>query len=265
VDVGARNVNFVWCPNAVYSGGLSLDGLYPGDATSNGRAWTRTTGAPARPARPLGVLPRLLAPTYDQLVRIAPGKSIMIAETSSSESGGSKADWIRDALTVELPQNFPLVKAVVWFNWNADGMDWVIESSATTQQAFADSIALPYYAANEFAALEGGLIRPPRPCTVLGRQSVGRVPVTRARGARTLRSRRAAPRDRKSARVEGGFRRFRHRPDLHARRAVQDLYARAEPPRAPEPVVEPAANVEAGGAVLHRGGRVDAMTSSSYG
>ena len=164
VDVGATNVNFVWCPNAVYSGGLPLEGLYPGDAYVE---WTCVDAYnwgthPARPDRWVSFRD-MLGPTYDQLVRIAPGKSIMIAETSSSESGGSKADWIRDALTVALPQNLPLVKALVWFNWNADGMDWVIESSATTQQAFADSIALPYYAANEFGALEGGLIRPPAP------------------------------------------------------------------------------------------------------
>ncbi len=49
----------------------------------------------------------------------------------------------------------------MWFNWNTDGMDWVIESSTTAQQAFADSIALPYYAANEFGTLEGALIGPP--------------------------------------------------------------------------------------------------------
>jgi hypothetical protein len=81
-----------------------------------------------------------LAPTYDEIVRIAPGKSIMIGEASSSEDGGSKADWIS-------------------------------ESSTTAQEAFADSIALPYYAANEFATLEGAHIRPPAPAASSGASS----------------------------------------------------------------------------------------------
>jgi hypothetical protein len=54
VDAGATNANFVWCPNTVYSGGLSLDGLYPGMATSTGRVSTRTTGVPIRPAPTAG-------------------------------------------------------------------------------------------------------------------------------------------------------------------------------------------------------------------
>jgi hypothetical protein len=46
------------------------------------------------------------------------------------------------------------VKALVWFNWTAEGHDWMIESSPTAQAAFAKGLALPYYAANDFADLD---------------------------------------------------------------------------------------------------------------
>jgi hypothetical protein len=75
----------------------------------------------------------------------------MIAETSSEESGGSKASWITDLLGT-LPQSFPQIKALVWYNHRAydSGLNhwwpWEIESSATSQTAFANGIASNYYA-----------------------------------------------------------------------------------------------------------------------
>jgi hypothetical protein len=45
-----------------------------------------------------------------------------------------------------LSPNFPRVNAVVWFNWRIDGDDWEIESSASSQAAFAEAVASSYYA-----------------------------------------------------------------------------------------------------------------------
>ena len=61
--------------------------------------------------------------------------------------------------------------------------------------------------------------------------------------------------DREPARVEAGVGRVLPRLQLDARRAVEDLDAGAEPPRAAEAVVQPAAHVEAGRVVRHGGGR----------
>jgi hypothetical protein len=106
--------------------------------------------------------------TYDRLSQISPNKPMMIAETSSTEAGGSKANWIKDALTNQLPAHFPKVKALVWFNWNVQGMDWVIESSQSAQTAFAKGIASTYYAQNQFGDLSASPIPPldqlPRLC-----------------------------------------------------------------------------------------------------
>ena len=83
----------------------------------------------------------------------------MIGETASSEYGGAKAAWITDALTQQIPRHYRHVRALVWFNKNADGMDWIIESSPAAQAAFAAGIAAQLYATNDFSAIRGSPIR----------------------------------------------------------------------------------------------------------
>ena len=88
----------------------------------------------------------------------------MIAETSSSEDGGSKADWIRDAFQTQLPTRYPNVKAVVWFNWNDNDptLDWPIESSQASIDAFQQTVGQSnYYLANIFGTITTSPIPPP--------------------------------------------------------------------------------------------------------
>ena len=108
--------------------------------------------------------------TYQSLLDIAASKPIMLAEFGSKEDatdGQRKANWLTDALAVQLPGNFPQIKAVVYFNWNTttDPTDpdssIVIESSAAAQTAFAHGIASSYYTANTFTFLPPGPIQPP--------------------------------------------------------------------------------------------------------
>jgi hypothetical protein len=84
----------------------------------------------------------------------------MIGEVASTEVGGSKAPWIKDALIYKLPLRFPGVKAIVWFNWNVRDIDWAIESSPAAQKAFAQAIASNYYDKNRFADLDVSPIPP---------------------------------------------------------------------------------------------------------
>jgi mannan endo-1,4-beta-mannosidase len=152
--VGATNVTWVWCPNADYPGAIPLENLYPGDDYVD---WTAVDGYnfgtnPVQPNRWQSFY-ELFKPTYDRLLQLSPGKPIMIAETSCTEIGGSKAGWITDVLTAQLPTHFPQVEALLWFNWNHAGFDWAIESSQSAQDAFAQAIASPYYAGSRFADL----------------------------------------------------------------------------------------------------------------
>jgi hypothetical protein len=159
---GATNVTWVWCPNIVGPKSTSMNELYPGD---NYVDWVSTDGYNYGTDR--SNLPQSFNQifgysaydggydTYQMLQTLAPTKPIMIAEVGSSETGGSKAAWLTDAFGTQLPNNFPAVKAVMYFNWN-DGdtaLSWPIESSAAATSAFAAAIASPYYASNQFATL----------------------------------------------------------------------------------------------------------------
>ncbi len=158
---GAANITWVWCPNVIYPDSLSFAGpLYPGDAYVD---WTCMDGynRGSNPISPEGwrSFSQTFSSTYEALLSRAPTKPIMIGEWASTESGGSKAAWIADALKTQLPLNFPAIKAIVWFNWNIqDGegglrWDWPIESSPSATSSFAEGISSPYYAGNTFGNL----------------------------------------------------------------------------------------------------------------
>jgi beta-mannanase len=163
VEVGATNVTWVWCPNIAGPGTTPLASLYPGDqyvdwvgmdgynwGTDRGNTWQSFA--------------QVFGDTYDQLRRLAPAKPIMLGEWASSENGGSKAAWIADALGVQLPLRYPMIKAIVWFNWNDDDpqLSWTVESSSASAAAFAQGIASGYYAGNRFADLPATTIAPPK-------------------------------------------------------------------------------------------------------
>jgi hypothetical protein len=110
----------------------------------------------------------LFAPTYDTLGRLAPNKPIMIAEVGSTENVDSadptlsKAAWIEDAFSSTLPNVFPKIRAVAWFNWNQgdDNFRWEIDTSAESLEAFGRGIASDYYAENTFTNIQGLRITP---------------------------------------------------------------------------------------------------------
>ncbi|QIS42983.1 beta-mannanase [Clavibacter capsici] len=138
VGQGASNVRWAWTPNVPYTGSTPLAGLYPGDAYVDvvgldgynwgtgvaGHAWVSPSD--------------LFAPGLERLRAVAPGKPIIIAETASSEIGGSKADWARDL--VAFLQAQPDVVAFVWFDMDKEA-DWRIGSSASSATAVRDALA----------------------------------------------------------------------------------------------------------------------------
>jgi hypothetical protein len=155
VAQGVTNVTWVWCVNTEYSGSTNIDLLYPGDSyvdwtSIDGYNWGAVRGS-------WQTFDQVFSPTYNHILKIAPNKPVMLAETSSSETGApsgySKSLWITETLSKKLPDNYSKVKALVWFNWNTDGADWVIESSSNTQSAFANAISNSYYATNTFGNL----------------------------------------------------------------------------------------------------------------
>lgn len=157
---GATNVTWVWAPNRTWdTAPLSLSSVYPGSSYVD---WVGMSGYnwgtnPAKPGNTWQDFDEVFKETYDDLRSLASGKPMMIGETASTEWGGSKAAWIKDALTTQLPSFYPQIKALVWFNWDvaatSGDMDWPIESSSSAQAAFRAAIGSGYYAANTFSSL----------------------------------------------------------------------------------------------------------------
>jgi hypothetical protein len=167
---GANNVSWVWCPNISGNTTRSMASLYPGDAYVN---WSCLDGYNKN--NPwlgfytlfTGYNLTWLNNSYKEITTVAPAKPIMLGEFASLEAGdggAKKAFWTKDALTTQVPINFPKVKAIVWFNWNDNNpsLTWPIESSAAAQSAFAQGIGISYYAANNFAGLSTSPIPPIR-------------------------------------------------------------------------------------------------------
>jgi hypothetical protein len=160
---GATNVSWVWCPFVDPGGSMTdLGSLYPGDGYVD---WTGLDGYNwgTNPASPRGwrTFDQLFRRTYDEIVDdVAPSKPMMLAEVGSSELGGSKADWIRDALT-RVPTEYQQIRALLWFDKFDDDMDWPIETSAPATTAFAEGVQQPAYVGAGYGGLAGGAIAPP--------------------------------------------------------------------------------------------------------
>jgi hypothetical protein len=158
---GATNVNWVWCPNIDPTNAWApVSSLYPGDAYVD---WTCLDGYNGNV--PWSSFNSLFASTYNQITgTIAPTKPMIVGETASTETGGSKAQWISDMLNV-LPTNFPKIRGLLWFDVSLIGpggfTDWPIESSNSSAAAFAQGIANPLYVTNNYATLNTSPIPPP--------------------------------------------------------------------------------------------------------
>jgi hypothetical protein len=159
-SVGATNATWVWCPNVDPNKKFTpFANVYPGAAYVN---WTCLDGYN------FGTTWRsfdtIFHSSYLALTgSVAPTKPLMIGEVASAEAGGSKAAWITNTLATQLPLKHPKVKAFVWFNVYSEGHEWPIESSLSSQRAFAKAIASSYYApsATSLAALPSSPIQAP--------------------------------------------------------------------------------------------------------
>ncbi len=151
-SVGATNVTWAWCPNTEGYGTTPIQELYPGNtyvdwAGVDGYNFGPRLGA-WRPFYPL------FHPTYQHELSFIPSTMpIMIGETGSVEDGGSKAGWITDALTTELPKNFPRIEGFIWFDAKDGNYDLSLDTSQQALSAFRGGIAADAYAPNLYSNL----------------------------------------------------------------------------------------------------------------
>jgi mannan endo-1,4-beta-mannosidase len=132
-----RNVVWVWCPYALsVPRDQEIAAYYPGDDAVDWLGLDGYNWGDSRPWSSWQDFADLFRESYAAVTALS-DKPLMIAEIGCAESGGSKADWIREAHR-QVTASFPRVRAVVWFNLNKE-CDWRIESSPEALAAFRGS------------------------------------------------------------------------------------------------------------------------------
>ncbi len=140
---GAGNVDWVWSPN-VDQGSYPFARYFPGDSwvdyvALDGYNW----GTAGVGVNRWQTLSQVFASSYKTITQLS-SKPVILAETSSSEVGGDKAAWIRRGLLRTIPEQFPRVRVVMWFNrWMEQ--DWRVNSSDASLRAFRTVVSSSLY------------------------------------------------------------------------------------------------------------------------
>ena len=141
VAEGATKVRWVWCPNTT-PGGTNFVNMYPGDAYVD---YVGLDGYNWGPIHPRGWHSFLdeFSHDYAALGKMT-NKPVIIGETASTELGGDKAAWITQSLLGEVPNSFPRIIGIFWFNANKE-TDWRVNSSPASLAAYQRVAASPLY------------------------------------------------------------------------------------------------------------------------
>ena len=144
-EAGASNVRFVWSPYVDGRGIARLSPYFPGrdkvewlglDGYNWGRRgwWQRAAG-----------FDRLFGPSLRALEGLMPDAPVMLAEIGCAQFG-AKAAWMREALLDAVPNRYPQVRAVVWFNEHRrEHADWRVDSSPEALTAWREIGRDPRY------------------------------------------------------------------------------------------------------------------------
>lgn len=140
VQEGATNVKFVWAPNrnaSTEAAKYTFDNYYPGDnyvdyIGLNGYNWG-TLYNTADWTSIWESFTEVFRYSYDTFAART-SKPFIVSETASTESGGNKGDWIRNAYG-QVAIRFPRITSITWFNVNKE-TDWRINSSAGSLDAY---------------------------------------------------------------------------------------------------------------------------------
>ncbi len=151
---GVSNVSWVWSPNVDY-GHYPITPYFPGDGyvdyvALDGYNWGTSGFGPNK----WESFSQVFGPSYQTITQLS-SKPVIIAETASAEAGGDKAQWIRDAYLSAIPQCFPRVAAVVWYDRLLD-VDWSINTSSTALAAYRDVVNSSLYGGSVATTPTGG-------------------------------------------------------------------------------------------------------------
>lgn len=147
-EEGVTNAIWVFSPQVETPTTTDISLLYPGDAYVD---WVGLDGynwGTTQSWSQWQDFKTIFYPSYLKLRIIAPTKKLMIAETNTTDQGGNQADWYKSMLSDEIPNDFPNVDAVVFFNedkTSTEGVKWLINNSPASLTEFKTGILAPLY------------------------------------------------------------------------------------------------------------------------
>lgn len=130
-EEGADNVIWVLSFNTSHSKTVPYKDLYPGDEYVDWVAIDGYNWGNSHDWSGWADFNGVFRNSYNELTNIT-DKPVMLSEVNSAESGGDKAAWLEDMLVKQIPQEFPEIEAIVFFNENkkeGEGVDWRLEKS----------------------------------------------------------------------------------------------------------------------------------------
>lgn len=141
---GVTNVTWIWCPNigdVPNETWNKPENYYPGDSYVDwigfdGYNWGTSVVNGGWASYYI-----TFNPHYQKFKGY--GKPLMIGEFSSTELGGDKAKWIKEAF-LYLKNAHTQIKCITWFNINKE-TDWRINSSATSLAAWKLAVEDDYF------------------------------------------------------------------------------------------------------------------------
>ncbi|KKU92036.1 MAG: Beta-mannanase [Microgenomates group bacterium GW2011_GWA1_48_10] len=157
---GATNVQFAWCwaasvltPSRIDQYKDVLKQLYPGDDYVD---WIALDGY-SNPASTKRSLQDDFQPAY-QFLKTFTHRRMAFYEVGASEDpkdSMAKANWITQGFLTTIPQLFPDVKMVNWFNSINDRktVNYAVDSSQNSLNAWKQVVASPLYQGNLFNSL----------------------------------------------------------------------------------------------------------------
>ena len=144
-DQGATNVEWVWCPNASAFNDGEAQSYYPGDDYVDWICGDGYNWAPGRPGDQWRPFKDIFRGFYSWAS--SQKKRIMVGEFGVQERNpDEKARWVDDARQ-SIKSDFPLIKAVVYFDANQD-YDWRMNTSESAYRAFKDMADDPWFDIN---------------------------------------------------------------------------------------------------------------------
>lgn len=137
---GAYNVRWVWSPNATDDPDVAwnrMEDYYPGSDYVDVLALDGYNWGQCRSWSTWQSFDEVFAAAYERIARLG-NQPIWIAEFGTTELGGDKGAWNREALTSSA---FPRVEALIYFDENhAASCDWSIRSSTESLRGFISGL-----------------------------------------------------------------------------------------------------------------------------